>query len=230
MGGARTSAPSPNALGLFIQQIDLGGVTEMNGDQPLFDLDAFIARLEAEQVATAQALEALRDLRASRAGGSAPTSAAPAGTDRAISPDSVPLNAFFGLRSIREAAKKYLDLVKRKQTTKQIIEGLDQGGFPHKPKNFYNTVYTALARGEEAGEIIRVGSEWAIASWFPGHSRRPKDDPEAKTKREAKKKRPKRNAKPKTRRPQTPKTPVETATPKRRGRPPKSPGMQVENA
>src|SRR5258708_6300144 len=72
--------------------------------------------------------------------------AAGGGGGRAITPDKVPSDAFFGVGSIRDAARKYLNMVKRKQTTREIVDALEKGGFQHQSKSFFNTVYTALNR------------------------------------------------------------------------------------
>jgi hypothetical protein len=146
----------------------------MNGDQPL-DIESVIADLEAKKAAIDNAIQALRALYPAGADGAA-LSAIAGVVAKSVEPDKIPSDAFFGMRSIGDAAKKYLNLVKRKQTTKQIGEALERGGFPHQSKTFYSTVYTALQRLEEqeGGDIARIGSEWAIASWYPAHAKRSK--------------------------------------------------------
>jgi hypothetical protein len=57
---------------------------------------------------------------------------------------------------------------------------LERGGFPHQSSNIYSAIYTALQRREEQGDVSRMGSEWAMASWFPGRGRKPKEEPAAK--------------------------------------------------
>src|SRR5688572_25617181 len=53
-----------------------------------------------------------------------------------LSPD-----AFFGL-GIGDAAVKYLQLVKRQQSTREIAEALTAANYPHTSRNFVNTVNT----------------------------------------------------------------------------------------
>jgi hypothetical protein len=148
----------------------------MNGDQPL-DIEAVVADLEAKKAAIDNAIQALRALYPAGADGAA-LSAIAGVVARPVEPDKIPSDAFFGMRSIGDAARKYLSLVKRKQTTKQIVDALERGGFPHQSKTFYSTVYTALQRlaEQDGGDMIRIGSEWAIASWYPGQARRAKSD------------------------------------------------------
>jgi len=79
----------------------------------------------------------------------------------------LPSDAFFGM-GLQEAIKKYLSMVKRKQSPKEIMDALERGGFQHTSKRFYGTVYTALSRAAEAGEVVRVRDEWGLAEWYPG--------------------------------------------------------------
>ena len=98
-----------------------------------------------------------------------------------IDPASIPDDAFFGL-SIAEATKKYLSLVKKKQTIKEIAEALDRGGLPHTSSNFLNTVGTMLNRSAVYdSELVRVGrGAWGLASWYG--NRRPKPEPPRRSK------------------------------------------------
>src|ERR1017187_8647555 len=52
-------------------------------------------------------------------------------------------DAFFGM-SIQDAIRKYLSIVRKKKTVKEITDGLEAGGMEHTSKDFYNTVYTML--------------------------------------------------------------------------------------
>lgn len=82
---------------------------------------------------------------------------------RIIEPD-----AFFRM-TVSDSIKKYLNIVKRPKTAKDIVEGLQQGGLTTKAKNLYATVYPTLLRMEEGGIVVRVTStEWGLAEWYPG--------------------------------------------------------------
>lgn len=79
----------------------------------------------------------------------------------------VPSGAFLG-KSIPEATKLYLSIVKRKQTTREISEALSKGGMETTSKNFEGIVGAGLNRAmNKAGEIVRVGRGWALAAWYP---------------------------------------------------------------
>lgn len=128
------------------------------------EYDAVITDLENEIIELQRTVEYLKR---KREGGGGP--AAPVTVTRAeaanVSVD-FPADAFFGM-SIPEAAKKYLGLVKRKQTTKQIMEALERGGFPHQSKSFYGTVFGVLSRRwKTEGDIVKVGGDWGLAEWY----------------------------------------------------------------
>ena len=83
---------------------------------------------------------------------------------------------FFGL-GIGDAAVKYLQIVKRQQSTREIAEALVAANYPHTSRNFVNTVNTALyRRSKDDGDVIRIGRNWALAEWYPGRRRKREDD------------------------------------------------------
>jgi hypothetical protein len=103
----------------------------------------------------------------------------PAGapTARPLDPQDIPSDAFFGL-SIGEAAKKYLTIVKRKQTIQEIADALDRGGLPHSSTDFLATVRAMINRlAKSDTELVRVGpgAAWGLSSWYG--NRRPKEAP-----------------------------------------------------
>jgi len=117
----------------------------------LADLEAKKAELEAA-IATIQNLVA----GSGNAGGSGGV----------ISPDNIPVGAFLRL-SIADATKKFLDMVKTKQSVPQIIKALESGGLP--PVK-YTTLYTVLRRREsQIGDVLRIGDEWALTEWYPNN-------------------------------------------------------------
>ena len=99
---------------------------------------------------------------------------------RQMDPTSISEDAFFGL-SIVEAAKKYLGMVKRKQSIKEIADALDRGGLPHTSTNFVATVATMLRRANDP-DLAKVGrGDWGLAGWYG--NRRPKQEPVKRTKK-----------------------------------------------
>ena len=76
-------------------------------------------------------------------------------------------DSFFRM-SVPDAIKKYLNIVKRPKTAKDITAALDSGGLTHQAKNLYATIYPTLLRMEKAKEVVRVGKgEWALSEWYP---------------------------------------------------------------
>ena len=74
-----------------------------------------------------------------------------------------------------EAAKRFLQMMKRPQPTGDIARALEQGGLLHKSQNFYNTVWTVLRRGVKEGEFEKVGKNWGLPEWYANSGKRKKD-------------------------------------------------------
>jgi len=105
----------------------------------------------------------------------------------------VPAGAFHG-KTIPEAAKLYLSIVKKKQSTSEIVDGLRQGGMETSGKNFDSIVAAGLYRASKKfGEIVRVKGAWGLKEWWPAGVGAPSE----KTKgRKAKKSRKQKSVKP----------------------------------
>ena len=71
--------------------------------------------------------------------------------------------------STAEAAKKYLRMVKKKKSTRDIALALERGGFAHESKNFYVSLWNVLNRESqnEDSEIIKIKTLWALREWYP---------------------------------------------------------------
>lgn len=150
--------------------------------QEPIDYQAVLDDLERQKAGIQNAIDALRQAISGGAVGS--TGAA---TSRPVDPLSIPSDAFFGL-SIGEAAKKYLTIVKRKQTIQEIADALERGGLPHTSTDFASTVRAMINRQAKSDpDLVRVGpgASWGLASWYG--NRRPKETP-AKPKRKREKK------------------------------------------
>jgi hypothetical protein len=80
----------------------------------------------------------------------------------------VPAGAFFG-KSIPDAAKLYLEIVKKKQTSKEISEALQKGGMETNSRNFAQMVHSVLDRARKANSgIVKLDrSHWGLAAWYP---------------------------------------------------------------
>ena len=61
----------------------------------------------------------------------------------------------------------YLEGVRQKQTTREVMDALEKGGLP---PSKYNTVYSILRRREnEVGDIINMKGDWALQEWYPNY-------------------------------------------------------------
>ena len=144
------------------------------------DYEKVVADLEAKRATfntwVDTAIQSMRQVLAAVSGipqAAANTPVGPAGTP-SLAPASVTPDAFFGL-SIGDAAIRYLQIVKRQQSTREIADALVDAHYPHTSQNFVNTVNTALyRRSKDEEDVIRIGRNWALAEWYPGRRRSPK--------------------------------------------------------
>lgn len=81
-------------------------------------------------------------------------------------PTELPVGVFRD-KTIKDAIVVYLTAVQRKQTNKQIADGLRAGGIATTSKNFEPTVGTALHRLKKDGIILRFNDGWDLAASYP---------------------------------------------------------------
>jgi propanediol dehydratase large subunit len=68
------------------------------------------------------------------------------------------------------ATKKYLEMMKRGQTTRELATAFEQGGFKSESKNLIDTIRSILRRDSEKENptVIWKDGKWELAEW---HSR-----------------------------------------------------------
>lgn len=146
-----------------------------NEAKPL-DYGMFLADLEARRTALDQAIASIRSLIASGAlaGGSQESLLSLNGGPPITiygSTGEIPVGAFLG-KSIPDAARLCLQIVKRKMTTKEIADSLQRGGIETQGKSrFNNIVHSVLTRlfKTNKGIVKFEGSRWGLAEWVhPG--------------------------------------------------------------
>lgn len=137
------------------------------------DWGAVIAELEAKRDALDKAIASFRLIKASGVLFGAAEDAMPAMADSVslgLHGGEVPVGAFLG-KSIPEAAKLCLQIIKRKLTTREIVDSLLKGGIETtaKTSSFPSIVHSILARSVKTGSgIIKVDrSHWGLAEWYP---------------------------------------------------------------
>lgn len=140
----------------------------------------------------------------------------------------VPAGAFFS-KSIPDAAKLYLEIVKKKQTSKEIAAALLKGGMESASKNFPSIVHSILDRARKAANpaFVKLGTQWGLASWYPnfvpGTAKPDNKKPEGKA---SKKKA--RSKSPSTKTERTAMPPIETASPASKKKPEKQPSANAK--
>ena len=93
------------------------------------------------------------------------TSCMPAPPSTRQEPCHVEPGSFADL-TLTEAAQHYLEMVKEPQSTAEIAEALERGGYPTKSRNFRNTVRSVLDRhAKTVGEIVKIQKNWGLAEW-----------------------------------------------------------------
>ena len=176
----------------------------MNTEKPANDYEAIIAVLEAKKSALEAAIANLRFVASGGAGippgiargdlglAASLASSSTGGTISSI--DDIPNGAFHG-KSITEATKLYLEMIKKKQTSKEISEALLRGGIETTSSTFQANVNTILKRATEAaGTFVRIGDAWGLPDWYHpglrGSQAKPTNNKPRKKKRAAAKRQP----------------------------------------
>ncbi len=78
----------------------------------------------------------------------------------------LPQGALLG-KSLPAAIHLYLSAARRKQTTKEIVTALREGGVESTSRNFENTVATALYRLKSAGAVFKFNDGWGLTEFYP---------------------------------------------------------------
>jgi hypothetical protein len=150
------------------------------------DYAAVLADMEAKRGALDAAITSMRIFLAGKVGsGDAQSPVASSG--QSFSTGEVPAGAFLG-KSIPDAAVLYLDIVKRKATSKEIMEALKRGGMESTSNNFQGIVHACLDRYRKAGgEVVKLDrSTWGLAKWYPAGVRAVVQEKRSPTKKKAK--------------------------------------------
>ena len=78
----------------------------------------------------------------------------------------LPQGALLG-KSLPAAIHLYLSAARRKQTTREVVTALKDGGVESTSRNFENTVATALHRLKAAGTVLKFNDGWGLAEFYP---------------------------------------------------------------
>jgi len=136
------------------------------------DYAAIIADLEAKKAAIEGTIASLRSAMAMGTLGAFNVGDVPMSGGSTTSPsiygNEVPAGAFLG-KSIPEAARIYLEIVKKKQTSREIAEALQKGGMESSSGNFIGIVHAVLDRARKGtnASIVKLGTQWGLAGWYP---------------------------------------------------------------
>jgi hypothetical protein len=148
------------------------------GNEPM-DWLAFLSDLEAKRNALDATIASLRHALSLGALGQVgeipppsntltPSVFGPSTFVPSVTGGEVPAGAFLG-KSIPDATKLYLEIVKKKQTSREIAEALQKGGMESNSKNFPQMVHSVLDRASKANSgIVKLDrSHWGLVAWYP---------------------------------------------------------------
>jgi hypothetical protein len=76
----------------------------------------------------------------------------------------VPSRAFVGL-SISAAVRQLLEMMQRRLTIREIMQGLQAGGL--KPTKYRNVYAILRQRESDKADVINVDAKWGLAEWNP---------------------------------------------------------------
>ena len=134
----------------------------------LSDLEAKKAALEAS-IATLKSAMALGVLGQAAEGLDLSSASASSPIENGV-PVELPHHAFLGA-SVPSAIKTYLQVVKKKQTIKEIATALKEHGMESTSDSFEGVVTGALNRLKVAGEVLRFKEGWGLSAWYPASFR-----------------------------------------------------------
>lgn len=143
----------------------LGGIerqSNMKTEQNPVDYNAVLADLETQRAELDAAIAVVKRMLGQPAASTSPK-ATNGQHGGALTPTSL-----FGM-NLGDAIKHYLSVVKEPKTAPEIAQALLDHGIKTMSKNFNTTVFSALERREEAGDMVRPKRGlWGLKEWYPG--------------------------------------------------------------
>jgi hypothetical protein len=128
-------------------------------DKPI-NYAAVLADLEAKRAQLDSAIAAIKALMEQT--GALAATAPP--VPRIAGLSEVPSQAFAGL-SVSAAVRKLLEMMQRRMTVREIMQGLQAGGL--KPSKYRNVYAILRQRESDKADIINVEAKWGLAEWNP---------------------------------------------------------------
>lgn len=121
---------------------------------------AVLADMEAKRAQLDSAIAAIRVLMEQTGVMAATAQPLP----RIASLSQVPPRAFVGL-SISAAVRRLLEMMHRRMSIREIMQGLQAGGL--KPSKYRNVYAILRQRESDKADVIKVDRKWGLAEWNP---------------------------------------------------------------
>jgi hypothetical protein len=155
--------------------------------QETFDYSAMLADAKAKRAALDAFIASLENAQALGALGQPGTgNLTPGGFPSSRTPVELPVGALRN-KSVSNAIKLYLAACVKKQTAREISEGLKEGGVVSTSKNFDIIVYNTLRLLKKAGVVLQFKDGWGLAEHVPEAIRSRMAQQENESKKPAKK-------------------------------------------
>jgi hypothetical protein len=128
-------------------------------DSPI-NYAAVLADLEAKRTQLDSAIAAIKVILEQTGAMAANAQLVP----RIASLSQVPPHAFVGL-SISNAVRMLLEMMQRRMSIREIMQGLQAGGL--KPSKYRNVYAILRQREADKADVINVDAKWGLAEWNP---------------------------------------------------------------
>lgn len=156
------------------------------------DQDTYELALLGKVALWQAALDAYRAAKAADSGGAALDARKPTQSHKAAGFD-LPVGALRN-QTLPDAIKLYLAAGNRKQTNKEIANGVKAGGLETGAANLEASVASSLFRMKKAGLVLRFEDGWDLAEHYPEHIRKKLETTSVKPGRPKKRRRVKNEA------------------------------------
>jgi len=175
--GGRETCPHTNPLAFVVIACSPANLKEKIAmPNEKFDYAAMLSDLRAKKavleasIATLESAMALGVLGQLPEGVELSAAASSSGTVESAVPIELPHHAFLGV-SMPQAIKTYLEVVKKKQTVREISAALKEHGMESTSDSFEGIVTSALNRLKGNGEVLRFKDGWGLTAWYPASLR-----------------------------------------------------------
>jgi hypothetical protein len=93
-------------------------------------------------------------------------------------PMDLPSGAFNG-KTLPEGIKLYLSAARQRKSTRDITNGIREGGMVSTSQNFESVVQATLQKLKSQGHVLKFADGWGLSEWYPAGFRSAGKNPKA---------------------------------------------------